>query len=83
MATYSVLDQAARIVNDRVELIRLLAGDRKMLMDTRSRIICRCPACRYENERTLAWLGGLSGENASVANTPAGTTGEAAPLRKS
>jgi hypothetical protein len=59
MAKYNVLEQAATLVGDKLELARMLAEDKKLLMDERSRIVCRCPACRYENERALAWLRGF------------------------
>jgi len=71
MANYSVVEQAAALVEEQLDLLRLIHEDKKLLIDERSRIACRCHACRYENERTLAWLDGFNGEGApSKAESP-------------
>jgi hypothetical protein len=59
MAKYKVLEQAAGLVDAQLELLQLLHEGRKLQVAERSRLVCRCPACRRENERALAWLEGF------------------------
>jgi hypothetical protein len=83
MAANNVLNQASRIVEDKLGLIQLLADDKKLLMDTRSRVVCRCASCRYENERTLSWLESLGREQVSaVSQDKSAKKGKSATVSK-
>jgi hypothetical protein len=53
---YTVLDQANELVENHLALIDELFLTKKLLMDSRSRFLCRCGSCRHHTERTLAWL---------------------------
>jgi hypothetical protein len=67
MARYNILDQASALIDDKLELVRMLAENKKLLMDERSDVVCRCSACRHENERALGWLAGFEA-NAAPAH---------------
>jgi hypothetical protein len=82
MAKYNVLNQASALVDDKLELLRMLAEDKKLLMDERSRVVCRCPACRYENERALAWLAGFEGEPVSMRDVKSSQNRAEAPVKR-
>ena len=52
----TVLDQASEIAENHMALVEELFRTKKLLMDSRSRFVCRCGNCRDNTERTLAWL---------------------------
>ena len=53
---YDIVMEAGLVVENRLELLQDLVELKKMQMDIRSRLICRCASCRGEQENTLAWL---------------------------
>jgi hypothetical protein len=53
---YDILTEAGLVVENRLELLQDLFELKKIQMDIRSRLICRCASCRGEQEQTLAWL---------------------------
>ena len=56
---YDVVREANAVVENRVGLLQDLYEVKKMRMDAKSRLICRCPSCRGEQEDTLAWIESL------------------------
>ncbi|HLF76387.1 MAG TPA: hypothetical protein VJB57_02765 [Dehalococcoidia bacterium] len=60
---YDVLKEAGTLVDSHLELLQALYEVKKVRMDAKSRLICRCPACRSEQESTLAWIGGFRHED--------------------
>jgi hypothetical protein len=82
MAKYDVLKEASALVADKLELLLMLADDKKLLMDERSRVVCRCPACRYENERALAWLASFEGEPVSMRDVESSRNRAEAPVKR-
>jgi hypothetical protein len=53
---YDIVSEAGVVVENRLELLQDLVELKKIQMDIRSRLICRCASCRSEQETTLAWL---------------------------
>jgi len=53
---YDIVNEAGLVVENRLELLQDLFELKKIQMDIRSRLVCRCPTCRSEQEHTLAWL---------------------------
>jgi len=63
----AVVAEAAQLVQAYIEDIEIATGIRGMLMDNRSRFICRCPSCRSVRERTESWLSRIEGKEPSEA----------------
>ena len=53
---YDIVNEAGAVVENRLELLQDLFELKKIQMDIRSRLICRCASCRSEQEHTLAWI---------------------------
>jgi hypothetical protein len=64
---YDIFEDATSVVDNHLELLQALHEVKKLRMDARSRLICRCPTCRSEAEETLAWIGSIRQPNARQA----------------
>ena len=56
MNDYDIMSEASDLVDCKLAMLEALQESRKFQIDTRSRIVCRCPSCRSANEKDLAWL---------------------------
>jgi hypothetical protein len=56
MNDYNILNTVADLVDRRLSVMEALQESRKFQIEARSRLVCRCPSCRSENEVNLAWL---------------------------
>jgi hypothetical protein len=61
METYDIINEAAALVDNQLELLQALYLAKQTLADGSSRRVCRCGSCKSHRSITLAWLGTLLG----------------------
>jgi hypothetical protein len=72
---YDVVKDATRLVCSHLELLHALYEANQALDEGRSRLVCRCGACRTHRKATLDWLNNLLSDDeatrARIARYPA------------
>jgi hypothetical protein len=53
---YDILKDTAVLVESQLDLLQAVHEVKKLQIEERSRIVCRCRSCREETRRALAWL---------------------------
>ena len=55
MERLSVVEQAGDVVDDCLALIEELTETKQFQAESKSRLVCRCPACTSTRSNVLAW----------------------------
>jgi hypothetical protein len=55
MELLSVVEQASEVVDDCLSLIEELTETKQFQAESKSRLVCRCPACTSNRSNVLAW----------------------------
>jgi hypothetical protein len=71
---YDVLNEVSALIERKLDVLEALGEAMKYRMVVRSRLVCRCPSCVGETERTLGWL-----EEMRAPQAPAETPTPAPP----
>ena len=64
---FDVLNEVAELIERKLDVMESLGEAMKFRMNVRSRLVCRCPRCVDENNRTLVWLDDMRSPEAVVA----------------